>query len=156
LPARVRRQRADQFDAVVGTGGQDVVHADVAGVDQVLVGQQELSDAMAELRAREKDAKLCVQEALRHLAELKKETARLALTDQRAAEALALLDRDPVPVGDLEVITLSIAASPSSPARQRRFPLDWSSRRVRRALGQGAGPQLQVIPRPYAASWPCA
>jgi hypothetical protein len=36
--------------------------------------------------------------------------------------------------------TLSIAASPSSPARQRRFPLAWSSRRVRRALVQGAGP----------------
>jgi hypothetical protein len=40
LPATVRRQRTDQLDAVVGASGQDVVHARVAGVDQVLVGQQ--------------------------------------------------------------------------------------------------------------------
>jgi hypothetical protein len=40
LPAGVRRQWADQFDAMVGAGGQEVIDADVAGVDQVLVGQQ--------------------------------------------------------------------------------------------------------------------
>jgi hypothetical protein len=40
LPARVQRQRADQLDTVISAGGKDVVHADVAGVDQVLVGQQ--------------------------------------------------------------------------------------------------------------------
>jgi hypothetical protein len=40
LPARIGRQRTDQLDAVLGAGSQDVVHADVAGVDQVLVGQQ--------------------------------------------------------------------------------------------------------------------
>jgi hypothetical protein len=40
LPARIRRQRADQLDTVVGAGVQDVVHARVAGIDQVLVGQQ--------------------------------------------------------------------------------------------------------------------
>ncbi len=42
LEAGVGRQRADQLDAVLGAGSQDgsqdVVHADVAGVDQVLVG----------------------------------------------------------------------------------------------------------------------
>jgi hypothetical protein len=40
LPATVRRQRTDQLDAVVGANGQDVVHAGVAGVDQVLIWQQ--------------------------------------------------------------------------------------------------------------------
>jgi energy-coupling factor transporter ATP-binding protein EcfA2 len=71
-----------------------------------ILGLQELSDTMAALRAREKDAKQHVLEALRPLAELKEDTARLALTDQRAAEALSLLDRDPVPVGDLEALLL--------------------------------------------------
>jgi hypothetical protein len=40
LPAGVWRQRADQLDAVVGAGVQDVVDADIAGVDEMLGGQQ--------------------------------------------------------------------------------------------------------------------
>lgn len=33
-------QRTKQLDAVVGAGGQDMIHADVGRVDQVLVGQR--------------------------------------------------------------------------------------------------------------------
>jgi hypothetical protein len=40
LEAGVGRQRPDQLDTVAGVGIQDVVHADIAGIDRVLVGHQ--------------------------------------------------------------------------------------------------------------------
>jgi hypothetical protein len=40
LPAGAGRQRSDQVDIVGGAGGQDVVDAHVASVDQMLVRQQ--------------------------------------------------------------------------------------------------------------------
>jgi hypothetical protein len=38
LPAGIRRQRADQLDTVVAAGGQDMIHACIAGVDKMLLG----------------------------------------------------------------------------------------------------------------------
>ena len=40
LPAGVGRQRTDQLDAVVVVGGKDLPDADIAGVDQMNLGQQ--------------------------------------------------------------------------------------------------------------------
>ncbi|WP_329467377.1 hypothetical protein [Streptomyces sp. NBC_01431] len=40
LPARVGPQRADQLDAVFPGGVEDVVHADVGGIRQLLVRLQ--------------------------------------------------------------------------------------------------------------------